>query len=61
MRATLRSDRRQSCETALQGLCPNSALRKNAPATTNPSLDFILLYQGIKWWAHQGSNLGPDD
>jgi hypothetical protein len=41
--------------------CPNCALVQKCPSENRPPLHFILLFEGLKWWAHQGSNLGPDD
>ncbi len=35
-------------------LCPGPKV----PSEERPPLHFILLFEGLKWWAHQGSNLG---
>ena len=37
------------------------ARSKTAFDAETASARFVLDYQGFKWWAHQGSNLGPAD
>jgi Recombinase zinc beta ribbon domain len=58
--ALARRDRRQ-VKPRSPTCAPIVPCVKSAPATTCPPLHFLLLYEGVKWWAHQGSNLGPDD
>jgi hypothetical protein len=34
---------------------------ESAPAAANRRFAFIVILQGLKWWAHKDSNLGPAD
>jgi hypothetical protein len=42
-------------------MCPNRALHQKGPSNGHQPFHFIMIFEGIMWWAHQGSNLGPDD